>query len=194
MGVRRVYYLLKVLDVVRIPPNRFSEPLEQVAMDILREKYEGFIDSELGIIIAISNISVSEVGMIVPGDGATYHEVTFDAIAFLPKVQEVVEGQIVEVTDFGAFMRLGPIDGLIHVSQVMDDYIVYDKRRGALMGRESQRILQEGDIARARIVTVSISSKGVKVGLTMRQPFLGVTTWIEEEIKRVKGEVEAKES
>jgi len=189
-----VYYLLKVLDVVRIPPNRFSEPLEQVAMDILREKYEGFIDSELGIIIAISNISVSEVGMIVPGDGATYHEVTFDAIAFLPKVQEVVEGQIVEVTDFGAFMRLGPIDGLIHVSQVMDDYIVYDKRRGALMGRESQRILQEGDIARARIVTVSISSKGVKVGLTMRQPFLGVTTWIEEEIKRVKGEVEAKES
>jgi len=185
-----VYYLLKVLDVVRIPPNRFSEPLDKVAMEILREKYEGFIDSELGIIIAISNISVSEVGMIVPGDGATYHEVSFDAIAFLPKVQEVVEGEIVEVTDFGAFIRLGPIDGLIHVSQVMDDYIVYDKRRGALMGKESQRLLQKGDIARARVVTVSISSKGVKVGLTMRQPLLGAISWIEKEIERIKGEAE----
>ncbi|MCS7386431.1 MAG: DNA-directed RNA polymerase [Candidatus Methanomethylicota archaeon] len=185
-----MYYLLKVLDVVRIPPNRFSEPLDKVAMEILREKYEGFIDSELGIIIAISNISVSEVGMIVPGDGATYHEVSFDAIAFLPKVQEVVEGEIVEVTDFGAFIRLGPIDGLIHVSQVMDDYIVYDKRRGALMGKESQRLLQKGDIARARVVTVSISSKGVKVGLTMRQPLLGAISWIEKEIERIKGEAE----
>ncbi|RLE51411.1 MAG: DNA-directed RNA polymerase [Candidatus Methanomethylicota archaeon] len=183
-----MYYLIKMIDVIRIPPNMFSEPLEEVAAKILREKYEGLIDNELGIIIAVLNVSVSDVGFIVPGDGATYHEVTFDAIAFLPKVQEVVEGEIVEVTDFGAFIRLGPIDGLIHVSQIMDDYIIYDRRRGALIGRESQKILQEGDIARARIVTVSISSKGAKVGLTMRQPFLGVLSWIEEEVKKIKGE------
>lgn len=185
-----MYYLLRISDVVRIPPDKFSEPLEEIAFEILREKYEGLIDSELGIIIAISNVDVSDVGVIIPGDGATYHEVEFDALAFLPHVQEVVEGEIVEVTDFGAFMRLGPVDGLIHVSQVMDDYIVYDKRRGALMGKESQRILQKGDLVRARIVTVSLSSKGARVGLTMRQPFLGVLSWIDEDLKRIKGEIE----
>ena len=165
-----MYYLLRISDVVRIPPDKFSEPLEEIAFVILREKYEGLIDSELGIIIAISNLNVSD---------------------FLPHVQEVIEGEIVEVTDFGAFMRLGPVDGLIHVSQVMDDYIVYDKRRGALMGKESQRILQEGDLVRARIVTVSLSSRGARVGLTMRQPFLGVLSWIDEDLKRIKGEVKS---
>ncbi|MCD6154393.1 MAG: DNA-directed RNA polymerase [Candidatus Verstraetearchaeota archaeon] len=184
-----MYYVAKVEDVVRIPPERFGEPLETVASELVRSKYEGLIFPELGIIVAVSNVKVSEVGRIVPGDGATYHDVVFDALAFLPVIQEVVEGEIVEITDFGAFMRLGPIDGLIHVSQVMDDYLVYDKRRGALMGRESNRILQEGDLVRARIVTVSLSSRGVKVGLTMRQPFLGALNWIEEDLKKMEEKV-----
>ena len=181
-----MYYLVTVEDVVRIPPERFNEPLEAVASEILRSKYEGLIHVELGIIVALSNVKVSEIGRIVPSDGATYHDVSFDAITFLPKVQEIIEGEIVEVTDFGSFMRMGPIDGLIHVSQVMDDFIVYDKKRGALMGRESKRILQEGDLVRGRIVTVSLSVKGAKVGLTMRQPFLGALSWIEEDLKKLK--------
>jgi len=180
-----MYYVVKVKDVIRIPPQYFNEPLEKVALELLRNKYEGLVDAELGIIIAILNVDVSPIGRIIHGDGASYHNVTFDALVFLPVIQEVVEGEVVEVTDFGIFIRLGPVDGLVHVSQVMDDYIVYDKRRGALQGKETNRVVKKGDIVRARIVTVSLSPKSVKIGLTMRQPFLGVLSWIEEDIKKL---------
>lgn len=182
-----MYYIVKLRDVVRIPPQYFGSPLEKVALEILRNKYEGFIDAELGIIIALLNVDVSPVGKIIHGDGASYHDVTFHALTFYPVIQEVIEGEVVDVTDFGIFVRLGPIDGLVHVSQIMDDYIVYDKKRGALQGKESTRIVKKGDYVRARIVTASMSPKGVKIGLTMRQPFLGVLSWIEEDIKKLSG-------
>src|SRR3989337_2176291 len=53
------------------------------------------------------------------------------------KYQEIVEGEAVEIADFGAFIRVGPIDALLHVSQIMDDYISYDEKQGVLMGQET---------------------------------------------------------
>jgi len=41
----------------------------------------------------------------------------------------VIEGEVVEIADFGAFIRVGPIDALLHVSQLMDDYISYDENK-----------------------------------------------------------------
>ena len=72
----------------------------------------------------------------------------------------------------------------MHVSQVTDDYINYDGKRGALIGKESKKSLEEGNKVRARIVALSLkgkSSKETKIGLTMRQPGLGRFEWIEEE-------------
>ena len=42
------------------------------------------------------------------------------------------------------------MDGLVHVSQVTDDYINYDSKRGALLANLS--FLDEGDLVRTRIV------------------------------------------
>ena len=81
------------------------------------------------------------------------------------------------------------MDGLIHVSQVTDDYITYDGKRGALLARESNKVLEEGDLVRARAVSVSIkdesnnnieNSRNSKIPLTMRQSNLGRFEWIEE--------------
>ena len=76
------------------------------------------------------------------------------------------------------------MDGLVHVSQVTDDYINYDPRNASLIAKESKKILTEGDRVRARIVTLSLKGKTVqesKIGLTMRQPNLGKFEWIEKE-------------
>ncbi|MEM3615836.1 MAG: DNA-directed RNA polymerase [Candidatus Methanomethylicia archaeon] len=180
-----MYYIAKLKDTVKIPPQYFNEPLERIALEFLRKKYEGLVDLDLGIVVAVLNVNISPIGRIIHGDGASYHDVTFEALTYLPIIQEVVEGEVVEVTDFGVFVRLGPVDGLIHVSQIMDDYIVYDKRREALQGKETNKIIKKGDIVRARIVTVSLSTKSIKIGLTMRQPFLGVLSWIEEYMKKL---------
>jgi DNA-directed RNA polymerase subunit E' len=178
-------------DVVRIPPEKFGSPLEQVAAEVLRTSYEGVVMREFGAVLAVLNVQVSNVGKILPGNGAIYHKTSFDLLVYTPLIQEVVEGEIVEVTDFGVFVRIGPMDGLVHVSQVINDFITYDEKRGALIGKETQRVLEKGVSVRSRIITVSLSggaSRSSKIGMTMRQPFLGVLSWIEEDVKRARGE------
>lgn len=154
-------------------------------------KYVGVIDEELGYLIAVTDVKVSPIGKMIPGDAATHHKVTFSLLAFLPKVQEIVEGEVVEVADFGAFIRIGPIDALLHISQIMDDFITYDEKQGTLMGKETMRKVTVGDKMRVRITAVSLGrGPGFgKIGVTARQPFLGKIEWIEEDIKRARGEV-----
>ncbi|MEM2092513.1 MAG: DNA-directed RNA polymerase [Candidatus Bathyarchaeia archaeon] len=182
--------MVTVEDTVRIPPEKFNEPLEKVALEQLKMKYVGVIDDEIGYLIAVTDVKVSPVGKIIPGDAATHHKVTFSLLTFLPKIQEVVEGEVVEVADFGAFIRIGPVDALLHVSQLMDDFITYDEKQGILMGKETKRKVSVGDRMRVRITAVSIgrgASFG-KIGVTARQPFLGKIEWIEEDLKRLRAE------
>jgi DNA-directed RNA polymerase subunit E' len=191
-----MYYLATISDEVRILPSRFSEKLEDVAFDSLRSMYEGVVIKGLGIVVAILGVKVSPVGKIVPGDGASYHKVKFEALVYAPVEGEVVEGEVVDIVDFGAFVRIGPIDGLVHISQVADDYISYDKKKGELLCKQARRKLSKGDSVRARVVTVSMTGmklSDVKVGLTMRQPFLGKLEWIAEDLKKEKAPAKVKE-
>jgi DNA-directed RNA polymerase subunit E' len=105
-----------------------------------------------------------------------------------------VEGEIVEIADFGAFVRIGPIDALLHVSQLMDDFISYDEKQGVLLGKETRRKLSSGDQVRVRITAVSLGKAGSsgKIGVTARQPFLGRLDWIEYDLQKIKEEVDKK--
>jgi DNA-directed RNA polymerase subunit E' len=181
-------------DTIRIPPETFGNPLESVGHQQVKAKYEGVVDEELGYVIAVTEVRVSSIGKIIPGDGATYHKVNFSLLTFYPKIQEVVEGEVVEIADFGAFVRIGPIDALLHVSQLMDDFISYDGKQGVLLGKESKRKLMSGDQVRVRITAVSLGRAGSsgKIGVTARQPFLGKLEWIETDLKRMKEATEKK--
>jgi len=184
-----LYLVSKIEDTVRIPPSRFEDPLEDVAVEILNESYVGKIDKKLGLMVTVKEIEELGTGKIIMGDGAAYHDVLFTALFFKPELHEIVEGEVIEITEFGAFIRIGPMDGLVHVSQVTDDYINYDGKRGALIGKESKKSLEEGNKVRARIVALSLkgkSSKETKIGLTMRQPGLGRFEWIDEEKNKKK--------
>ena len=184
-----MYLVSKIEDTVRIPPSKFGEPLENVAVEILNESYVGKIDKKLGLMVTVKEIEELGTGKVIMGDGAAYHDVIFTALFFKPELHEIVEGEVIEITEFGAFIRIGPMDGLVHVSQVTDDYINYDGKRGALIGKESKKSLEEGNKVRARIVALSLkgkSSKETKIGLTMRQPGLGRFEWIDEEKNKKK--------
>ncbi|MFQ6135714.1 MAG: DNA-directed RNA polymerase, partial [Candidatus Hydrothermarchaeales archaeon] len=192
-----MYESIIIEDIIRVPPSRFGEPLEEVIMDILKRGYEyrgspvggyeGLIDKDLGAILAITEVKDIKEGRVISGDGAAYHTVTFEVITFRPELHEIIDGEVVDIVEFGAFLRFGPLDGLVHVSQITDDYIIYDEKRGALLGKESNKALEVGDKVRARIVAVSMSpekTKESKINLTMRQPNLGKFEWIEEEKKQ----------
>lgn len=183
-----MFKLVSLEDTIRIPPEKFGQPIESVGYEQLKSRYEGMVDEELGYVIAVTEIQINPVGKIIPGDGATYHRAVFSLLTFYPKLQEVVEGEVVEIADFGAFVRVGPIDTLLHVSQLMDDYISYDEKQGVLMGKETRRKLTAGDHVRVRITAVSLGRGGGsgKVGVTARQPWLGKLEWIQSDLERMK--------
>jgi len=189
-----MFKLVALEDTIRIPPEKFGEPIETVGYEQLKMKYEGMVDEELGYIVVVTDVQVSPIGKIIPGDGATYHRVVFSLLTFYPKIQEVVEGEVVEIADFGAFVRVGPIDALLHVSQLMDDFISYDEKQGVLMGRETKRKLTTGDHVRVRITAVSLGRGGGsgKIGVTARQPFLGKIEWIQHDLEKIKATEETR--
>ncbi len=184
-----MFKLVTLEDAIRIPPKRFGEEVDDVGYEQLKVKYEGMVDEELGYVIAVAKIKVNPFGKIIPGDGATFHKVQFSLLTFFPKIQEIIEGEVVEIAEFGAFVRIGPVDALLHVSQLMDDYISYDERQGVLMGKETKRTLKTGDRVRVRITAVSLGRGGGsgKIGVTARQPFLGKIEWIKKDVEKMEG-------
>jgi DNA-directed RNA polymerase subunit E' len=191
-----MFKLITLQDTIRIPPETFGAPLKQVGRDQVKTKYEGIVDEELGYVIAVIGVEVNPKGKIIPGDGATYHKVTFSLLTFYPIIQEIVEGDVVEIADFGAFVRIGPVDALLHVSQLMDDYMSYDEKQGVLLGKETKRKLTNGDKLRVRITAVSLGRAGSsgKIGVTARQPFLGKLAWLKLDSSKSTPEDKAEET
>lgn len=177
-----MYKRMKLEGVAKIDPDRLGDPLEEAVDRALREKYEAVVDKTLGTIVAVLGADKIGEGHILAGDGAIYYKVTFDALIFKPEMQEIVEGEVVEIVKFGAFLSLGPFDGLLHVSQITNEYISYDEKNARLVSKESAKSLGEGDKVRARVIAVSLNEKEPresKIGLTMRQTGLGRLEWLE---------------
>jgi len=186
-----MYILTKSEKVVRIPPADLKEDIEAVIGELTKGAYEGKFGEDKLMTVLISNVETVGPGRIVHGDGAVYQTVRYDHLAFRPKDNEIIEGVVCEVVKFGAFVRFGPIDGLLHISQVMDDRVDIDADNQRLIGKDSGRSLGIGDKVRARVVSIDINEKNPedsKIGLTMRQPGLGKLEWIDEDQKKKSGD------
>ncbi|MDD5193146.1 MAG: DNA-directed RNA polymerase [Candidatus Nanoarchaeia archaeon] len=180
-----MFYIVEVHDYVRVEPRLFGLKTSDAVAKQLQEIYTNYHDKEIGEVIGI--ISILEVGdgVIIPGDGAAYYNSKFKLLAFKPEMNELVYGIIDEITDFGAFINLGVMKGMIHISQTMDDYVSFSTTN-TLLGKDSKKVLKKKDECLARIVAVSYKGDNPKIGLTMRQPGLGKLEWIKEEKKKAK--------
>jgi len=178
-----MYASVKLADTIRVPPERFGEDLNVVVKDIVQKTFEGVIRKNHGLIVAVDNINALGDGIVIHGDGGMYQKVEFDALTFNPALQEITDAIVCEIVEFGAFCHMGPFDALIHMSQIMNDYVNVDAENERITGKENKRVLKVGDPVRARIVAVSLnelSARESKIGLTMRQPALGAHEWLKE--------------
>ncbi|MDY6777992.1 MAG: DNA-directed RNA polymerase [Candidatus Nanohaloarchaea archaeon] len=179
-----MYKVLHVEEDVRVPPDLLGRDIQQSIRESLRRKYEGSIHERMGVVLAVKEIINIKDGDIQPEDAGVHYPVEYKVLVYEPELHEIVEGEVVDVTEFGAFIRIGPIDGLCHISQIMDEYVNFDEKQEMLIGEEGNKTLQKGDRVRARVTAVSLEdSADNKVNLTMRQPTLGKLEWIEEELE-----------
>ncbi len=188
-----MFYKTLIKDHIRVAPRLFDLKVKDAVLKSAQQKYTGLIDPQLGIVIDITDVKKTGEGIIIPGDGASYYDSTVEALTFLPEMQEVVVGNIRDIADFGAFITMGPLDGMIHVSQTMDDFVSFAKDK-VLSGRDTKRTLRIGDTCKARIIAISFKDlSNPKIGLTMRQPGLGKKEWLTEEEKPKKAATKKEE-
>jgi len=175
-----MFYLTEVEDYIRVEPKLFGLPTMESVEQQLKETYADYYDKEIGKVISIIEVLEVGEGVLIPGDGAAYYRSRFKLLVWKPELQELVYGIVSEITNFGAFIDMGAMKGMIHISQTMDDFVSFSKSN-TLVGKASKRILKQGDLCLARVVAISHKGGELKIGLTMRQPGLGKLEWIQED-------------
>jgi DNA-directed RNA polymerase subunit E' len=178
-----MFYILDVEDHVRVEPKHFGLPTREAIEKQLNEDYVDSMRKEFGYIIAVLSVDSVEKGVIIPGDGSAYYSTRFKILSWKPELQELVYGTISEITNFGAFIQVGPAKGMIHISQTMEDFVSLNKS-GTLSGKSTKKSLAKGDECAARIVAISFKAGSPKIGLTMRQTGLGKLQWLDEDKKK----------
>ena len=189
-----MFYTIKVKDYIRVPPSMFDLTTKEAVLKNIKSTYENYISKEIGFVINVVTVGSVKEGVIIPGDGAGYYETEFELLTYKPELNEIVFGKVRDITDFGAFLDIGGVEGMVHISQSMDDFVTFSKEK-VLSGRKSARAIKVGDKCRARIIAVSYKdSNNPKIGLTMRQEGLGKLEWMSEDalVKDVPVEKEEK--
>ncbi len=189
-----MYKRVRLKDTVEVPPEDLADVSPQRVKKLLQDKLEGRLDEDVGSIVSVVEVHDIGEGSVLPSRPGVYYEAEFDALAFDPEMQEVVDGSVVEAVEFGAFVGIGPVDGLLHVSQISDEYLAYDADNQQLASTESDESLSVDDSVRVRVVTKSIDERNPrdsKIGLTAKQPGLGKHEWLATARRRREAETPA---
>jgi len=80
----------------------------------------------------------------------------------MDKIGEEFEGIISSVTSFGMFVELpNTIEGLVHISELHDDYYIYDEKHLALVGERTKNIYRLGDEVKVVCSKVDIDAHDI---------------------------------
>ena len=173
-----MFYKIQLKDYVDLSPDLFEGNLNESIKEQLISDYSDRTTEEFGLVVSVISVDNVGQGFKLPEDSSRHYVVDFTIIAYKPDLHEVIEGEVSSVTNFGIFVNMGIIDGLIHLSQTMVDQVSFSKT-GIIQGSQTGQTLKTGDIVRASVVAVSFKDlRNVKIGLTMRQPGLGALEWL----------------
>lgn len=87
------------------------------------------------------------------------------------KIGEIYEGTVAGVTSFGLFVAIDGIyiEGLLHVTELGNDYFTYDKARHAMIGERSHAIYRLGDRLKVKLVRVDLELSKIDFSLESHQ-------------------------
>jgi len=178
-----MYKIVTKEDTIRIPAEymRKGQSLDQHIDRLSMTAFEGRFDDDNRFVLVTSNHQPLGRGRIIHGDGAIYQRVRFDAVLFCMDDYEVVEGVVSEVNEFGAFVRIGPMEALLHKSQILDEPVQVNMGIRRIEGSQSGKHIEEGSYVRSRIVSKAINQndpRSSKIGLNCKMAGLGALDWL----------------
>lgn len=85
---------------------------------------------------------------------------------------QVIEGTVQRITDFGAFVDIGGVDGLVHISQLSHEHV-----------EKPSDVVQEGQ--KVQVKVLSVDSDNERISLSIKETLPG--PWADIEEKAPKG-------
>ena len=180
-----MYSIVTREDTIRIPAEyiRAGRNLVDHIDELANDAFEGRFDPDENYTVLTFDHEPMGRGKIIHGDGAIYQRVKFKALLFNMENNEVVDGAVSEVSEYGAFVRIGPIEALLHKSQILDEPIQVNLGIRRIEGSQTGKSLTEGSFVRSRIVSKAINQndpRSSKIGLNCKMDGLGCFDWLSE--------------
>ncbi|MDD3224932.1 MAG: ribonuclease R [Clostridium sp.] len=114
------------------------------------------------------------------------------------KIGEEYTGIISSVTNFGIFIELpNTVEGLVHISDLNDDYYIYDERHLSLIGERSKKVYRLGDEVVIKVSRVDLELHQVYFAIPNVNDEENTDTEVEDtedqaEIEVIRSEAQAK--
>lgn len=90
------------------------------------------------------------------------------------EVGQVIDGTVQRITDFGAFVDIGGIDGLVHISQLSHEHV-----------NKPSDVVQEGQQVKVKVLSVDRDNE--RISLSIKETLAG--PWSDISVKAPKGSV-----
>ena len=88
----------------------------------------------------------------------------------MDRIGEEFEGIISSVTSFGIFVELpNTIEGLVHITDLDDDYYIYDEQHLLLLGQRTKNVYRLGDEVKVRCSRVDIDNREIFFDIVGRE-------------------------
>jgi len=179
-----MFYLLDIEEKVGVEAQKLKKNIQESIEEKLEDLH---LKEENGVFLGVVEIKkIGETGEILPEKPYIYFNVAYTCLFFQPVQNEIVEGYVTEVAEFGPFVRIGPIDALVHISQITKEKLTYNPEQDIITSKDSKIIIKKGDFVIAMVANSSISEERIRVNLTMKQEGLGLIKLLKKSKKKEK--------
>lgn len=122
-----MFILADMTKTLRIPPHRFGMKLNEAVSENLSKTLAGKVIKEVGLCIALFDITCIKESFILPGDGAAHTKVNFRLAVFRPFCEEVILGKIKSCNEEGVRVTLGFFDNILISPECLQQPCRYDE-------------------------------------------------------------------
>ncbi|MCS7122346.1 MAG: DNA-directed RNA polymerase [Candidatus Micrarchaeota archaeon] len=177
-----VYRIVEAEEYVKIPSHMLNMNKDEAVREVLLNQYKNKYFETFGLVLDIIDVNVESENVIMINDPKIYFKTRFKLLSFTLDRKEVFLGIVREITDFGAFVLIGPFEGLLNISQISDEKWIFNKEKKRYENTDKTKTLEIGDLVYVKVssITMKEGPAKAKISLTCRSAGLGNLKWIEQ--------------